>query len=1291
MSSIEQALQLNKLLAEQNKLLAEKTKMFAQQFELTKQIADIQKKMSEGMAGVVSGANDLSGAIDDVVDNIDELDAHQQAVFDRLNQSVDGSTSKIGEMADGVKRLSGFSLFAAPFIAGASGFTRGLLFSINALKTLGSVMGQVTKTVFNLGVSIVALPFKLFNNFLNAGIQGSTALIEAFEAARKTMGALGSNEGAAIVTAFRNMRGELGQTGLSVWRTFGDLAERMQWINETADTLGVTFTLLRDQFAQNVDAIGAYIKGLGLTSEGQKALAEDSIMTGRSLTEIGREVTTMAFGMGKAFGINGKLISRDIGQMANEFDKFGFMSTKTLSSVSVFTRKLGIEIKDLLGIVDTFDNFENAAQSAANLSQAFGLNIDALQMLKEEDPAARIDNLRKAFFAAGKSVENMTRQERALLAQHTGLDQKTAALVFSQQNQALSYEDIQKQSEITEKKQLSQAEAMEQLANSIERLIKQGSKITKGFFASFADGFDVGIRRSKEFRESWQTVQRALRTTRYMGVELGRAFVKVFPGITEMLNSVKDFFNPSRVRAMIKPISDSLIGFFKGGVSLDSVFSTIKTQFESFFDPEGEASKGFMGGWKKFRERIVGIFVEVRDFAVNSLTNTFKFIADWLRSGKFPSLSGATGEVGKWFSENLFNPLMEWLRSEEVKNLKDAFVDMISLAWEKLKDWTIGFAKDNWKVIVAVMFGPAFVTAIINALAVGLVSAFVKGGPFILSKISSAFSGMFKGGILGRMLGKTMQGGIGEAAEGAIGSASKVDEAMSNSKISPGSIKKALIIAAFITVGIAAFTYGILKIAEIIKEKNLSISDLGLAALTIGAAAGLLAAAAGIAIVLDKVSGMLKKGVKQILTGMVAIGVVVASMVGITWLVIKAFNSFDETQIDNAIKSMGMMERLFLAASAAIVVATGVGTAIIGTAGAAGVAAAAGMAALSAAILAMTATANEVIESVNELQLDPGIDKKMEVYNSTMEMIGSFSKNLGSILKAAMPSFAGFVFGESTEKNLKNVAETITKLTRSIIDKPNGLMPSILKATEELSDEQLSKAKGFSGIIDTIVKMVGSIGKSMDGFKDSSAWSFVAGGESSKALERINTFFTETLIGVTTGMKGAMMILSDLNVDPEKTKSIKTMTDIIWSTLKSLQGLSVEKIDNMNKIIPKLPSVIVSLTNSMKLLEAPIAEIQDETIAKVQASVSAMIETINGISKSIKGLGKITLDSDLRVLSDKLGLGANRRLTIEKGDLNINISVNVDLRVDEIEEALTTRSGGSRFQISPNNPFNKTS
>ena len=124
-------------------------------------------------------------------------------------------------------------------------------------------------------------------------------------------------------------------------------------------------------------------------------------------------------------------------------------------------------------------------------------------------------------------------------------------------------------------------------------------------------------------------------------------------------------------------------------------------------------------------------------------------------------------------------------------------------------------------------------------------------------------------------------------------------------------------------------------------------------------------------------------------------------------------------------------------------------------------------------------------------------------------------------------------------------------------------------------------------------------------------------------------------------------------------------------------------------MLPQMNRVVTDLTGVITQMAQTAAILGDGAIEQVKVSVTAMVQAINDISSSIKSLGNVNLNSELRNLSSRLGLGNTTRLQIQKGDLTLNVRVNVILKVDEIEEALTTRPGGSRFLLNESNPANR--
>ena len=68
---------------------------------------------------------------------------------------------------------------------------------------------------------------------------------------------------------------------------------------------------------------------------------------------------------------------KDFFQLRKDITNFGHLSDIELQRVAARATQLGVEMKDLAGVFNKFGTFEDAANSAALLSQTFGMNVDA--------------------------------------------------------------------------------------------------------------------------------------------------------------------------------------------------------------------------------------------------------------------------------------------------------------------------------------------------------------------------------------------------------------------------------------------------------------------------------------------------------------------------------------------------------------------------------------------------------------------------------------------------------------------------------------------------------------------------------------------------------------------------------------------------------------------------------------------------------------------------------------------------------------------------------------------------
>jgi len=681
--------QINSVLAQRAQLLDAAISKQTTQLELALELCkamdceDLEKsaerlqEIRDGMQGASRQADQMGGSFE---------------------QAASTATRSFSTLTKGVNATSG-ALTGAAF--GIKNAFDGLL---ERGKAIGSFFASITSGIWSISSAILMAPFSMLSGLIGlaneSGGGGGDPLREAYEKVRETWGSLASNEGKALkdsVIGLRKAARDFGGTGLKLSRIYGrgraGLAAALEDLDSVAQALGNTFGLLKDEFTAHADDILSYKKGLGLTEDAMAALSKRALATGRALTGddgILTEMASLAINMGDKFGISAKRISKDMQVMTEDFSNFGSMSQKELAATSVYAHKLGMEIEDMMGVIEKFDNFEDAATGAALLAQSFGMNIDAMEMMNAQSPAERIDLMRKSFFAAGQSLENMTRQERKLLETQTGLAGAALDAAFANESMGLSYDEVTAGAEDAEKKQLTQAEAMKELADSIERVFGGGGgKRFTSFWDAFSQGFKRGVMRSRTFRKLWRTIRRSLKETYKFGIRLGRMFVDIFPGIKSVAEGLTNIFNPAAFKQMFGQVEDAFrtfAGFLgKDGdpiAGVEQLLENLRTIFSNFFGGHGEAMETIKNGLQDAFLAAFGIIAGLLPVAVKKLTELFIGIAEWISSigEKDDKASPKTAfelEMGKIFDDlwKTLEPLLP--------KLKDAFIKMFTNLWAK--------------------------------------------------------------------------------------------------------------------------------------------------------------------------------------------------------------------------------------------------------------------------------------------------------------------------------------------------------------------------------------------------------------------------------------------------------------------------------------------------------------------------------------------------------------------------------------------------------------------------------
>lgn len=685
--------------------------------------AEFQKqlKLLQQMQQVQGSQRDIASELRDAVEDtsfedlIDQAGGFSEATT-KISKSLDvmrkASDKSIGKVYDQSQKLD--KQLKTMTAVGGSMALALLAFKalVNAVSGLAAVaesavgfIGGIVSGLFNIGRAIVAIPFRIFEGFVGLSNEVAHVLVEiqtAIEGVRKEFGDLKGPVSGTVLELSRSMKG-FSATGLSAWGVIGNLAQRLDFVRELAATLGPVFSKLRGEFEADGGAIIAFEKGLGLAHEQLRGVGEASIVTGKQSRVVLTAITTQAIALGRAFGVDAKVIGRDVGKALTDVAHFGGATVKQIATASVYARKLGVELDRIVGTLSAFETFDTAAENAAKLSQSFGILVDSFQLIEAQSPDEQIDMLRKALFAAGRSAEGMTRQELKLLAQTTGLDEATARLVFSAKNQGTTLDLIAKKSSVAEKHQLTQAEAMVKLSASIERLVRQSPEFT-GFLDAMLKGFSRGVVTSGPFTRAVFSLRAALVAVYREGAKLGRSFVDLFPGVRDVLTGIADAFKPGKFQKFAAQFRRALEQFFRqltvGRGSFTDLMVTLRKSFFDFISAETPAGRKIIEGAKSFLLTISKVIGQGVTFSLDALTHSINFIVDLISNpGEVIKKFSSGAKDGATFAQQVFSPIIQAFtdkrRIAELTTAVDDLFDVLELKIGRRIEHVAYSIKDN--------------------------------------------------------------------------------------------------------------------------------------------------------------------------------------------------------------------------------------------------------------------------------------------------------------------------------------------------------------------------------------------------------------------------------------------------------------------------------------------------------------------------------------------------------------------------------------------------------------------
>ena len=1143
------------------------------------------------LADAMSGAGEKTSSFSEAINNAAEKGG-------LLAGKIKGITDKL-------KKLSVPKEFL-------DGFKAGLNFSTNLLKGLMKLGGPVLGLMKDLGGIFLSIPGRIIDFFQGAASSGVDPYRVALEEVRKEFGNLEVGTSAAIRTMTEEMK-NLGQSGLAASRVFGygreGLAALLRENLELAKGMGPVFS----QFAASLK--GAYSeltvlrKATNLSAESFKSMfltAQDAnVSTSDAVMNMTKDIARAE----KAFGITAKEYGKDLDYMMKETGTFGVMAPKEMLKVSTYARKLGVSMETLKKVIDKTLNFEDAAQQSAKLAEAFNIQIDAIKMMNEQDPTKRLDMLREGFFKAGKNIEQMTVLEKKYLAEQTNMSEEELRFAFAQKNRAMSGAQIDAQMKKAQKTPISQAEAMQTLAKSIERLIQSGEALKGGFIDIFMKGFFGGIKRTKEFRDVVRAVQGAFRQVLLAGREVGRMFVDLFPGIKDVLGGLKDLFNPGRFKELRTKVVKEFRDFFtllqtdpKAGV--ENFMKNMKKIFFDFFSKGTPAAGKFFDGLKAFFKTVGIIFVQGIKYSLTAMKDVLKAIIGFIKDPS--SLTSAAGEVGDGLA-GMFKQAFAYLVVElgpVMKELGAAFVELIKTLFDK-------YIKPHMTKIIlgglAFFLGPALIAGLVRGMIAGLFSA---GG---IGAIGKGFSKL--GSMLGSIFGKK-----GKDKEGGEEKPKTPEEAAKEAESKSGSLMEVAKSVGMLTVAVSIVIAAIIGLAKLYEMADVKPQSLLVITALFGAVSLLFYGIIKSKLIEATMDfGKLKLDYKTIAKGLLTVGLTLLAVAGVAALGARLFKDVAPAAVNNFLLAVAGTTALLFAMAGLLVVAGMIGAAA--GSGMTVLAAVAGLAIMGILLASIAAFAKDTIVSFSKAMDDAKITPEkakmiVGVLESFVDMVVKLSAAIALLsLSAPFAAIGGAISslfgGSSNPFEALNEVLRIIKISVIEIIKELGSMPgdpALLKSKAEVFN---TIATGLASLITPITALIGDI--SDDFFASGTA---AAAKKASDSLIAIIKVLAEKDTGVIPTLMKQLNDMITTEMDPAKMKTVAELFTAVATGLAAIMNAVSELISKFDVGFESFASAASAGAGLMAKLEA-INKVTGQILPGIRTTVMTMLREMSTLADGI--------------------------------------------------------------------------
>lgn len=838
--------EINKILGKRQRIVDNVNRSLGEQAGLANSLKDIFEKASkqnensaqnvsnlhEALKNAAESATETADATAPISENLSKAAKEQKKLQERMTKSLEEAKS-LKEIFESIKEVKPFEGLAEK-IEGTTAASKMLKGSLAAL-SIGDIVANVSSTasmvvniwkgalgaVFNIGRGIfgaISAGMKMLDDAAaKSHGGGANPITQAWEEVKKTISTVGP-EFSKIGTAMK----DLGMKGATIKTMFGrgrqGIANAIKYTGQMATEFGHTFTKVASDFAKNVNSYVLANKAIGISTEAMSNMQLIAMHRGENLSDMLKRQAKQVVHLSRTFGINAKLIGKNMDEMGKDYSTFGGLSSDAFASTAAYASKLGIAIKDLQSLTSKTDSFEGAADAAAGLASTFGMAVDTMELMNA-DPAEKAEMIRQSFLDTGRSFEDMSRQEKARMADLAGISQESLAGMFDPAAQDATLDDFNSASKAASKNAVTQSEANLVLAKSINRVVEAmgGSHPALGHggpIQAFLAGVARGITTTPEFIRLIKQLKKTTMALFHAGIDAGRAIVAYFPGFGEFLMALGDFFDPVRWGKFLNKAIPAFKQFLSDLADPSKAKDAVSNFFDSLTSAWGANFDGMGDKIRKSVNKMIGglatLIVSLTPWVVKQLSDFMKDVANVLSNQAPDDPNSIGGALVKAIEK--VGPVLE-----------DAFY---TLVWQGIKSLGKIILNNKWN-FVKYFAGPFFA---------GLAWALAKGALIFYLKT--------------RLLKKLMKEEISSITEAAQEGAKNAPTAKDNKKVTSSlksaieglreigyrDIGKALVIGAALVVFIGVAIVGIAAALWVASKflKNVSFEDIAKSFISLG-------------------------------------------------------------------------------------------------------------------------------------------------------------------------------------------------------------------------------------------------------------------------------------------------------------------------------------------------------------------------------------------------------------------------------------------------------------------------